>query len=189
MNHMGFLSGAYAYLLDTVQTLLIAASVFLVIYVFLFRPYQVNGASMFPTFVDGEYVLTNLIVMRMSLPTRGTVVVFESPIDTEKKYIKRVIGVPGDTVSISNGEVYLNRQRLDESKYLKPEVKTYGGAFMREGQEVTVPEGSVLVMGDNRPYSSDSREWGFLKTNKIDGVSLFVYWPPGNTRVVKNPND
>lgn len=142
---------------------------------------------MYPTFVDKEYVLTNLIVMRLEDPPKGTVVVFQSPVDLSKKYIKRVIATAGDSVSLKNGDVYVNKERLDESPYLKPEVRTLDGPFLREGESVVVPEGNVFVMGDNRPYSSDSREWGFLKIEKIDGVSLFVYWPPNNARLVKNP--
>jgi signal peptidase I len=185
---MLFLRKIYLFFVDIVQTLLIAASIFLVIYIFLFRPFQVNGASMYPTFHDKEYVLTNLIALRLEELHQGDVVVFKAPgIDNDKDFIKRIIGVAGDTVAIKNGEVYVNDSRLDESAYLSPDVKTYPGSFMKEGESVTVPPTSYLVMGDNRPHSSDSREWGFITKDAIIGKSMFVYWPPNRMRMVKNP--
>jgi len=181
------LKGIGAFFVDTIQTILLAASVFLVIYIFLFRPFQVSGDSMDPTFKNKEYILTNLIVMRFEDPKPGDVIVFKSPTDENKDFIKRIMGVPGDTIRIEGGGVYINGQKIDESKYLSNSVYTTGGAFLQEGEEITVPEGMYFVMGDNRPYSSDSREWGLLKKADIIGKSYFVYWPISEFRVVKNP--
>lgn len=178
----------YAFLLDAVQTFLVAAAVFLVIYMFLFRPFEVNGESMYPNFSDREYVLTNLIALRFGNPKLGDVVVFKAPPpNQEKDYIKRVIGVAGDSVMVKDGNVYLNNQLLDESAYLKSDVKTYAGAFLKEGEAVTVPQGEYFVMGDNRSYSSDSREWGFIKQDELIGESFLVYWPVSDIRPVSNP--
>ena len=177
----------YAFLLDSVQTFLIAAAVFLIIYAFLFRPFEVKGDSMYPNFHDQEYVITNLIALRFTTPKLGDVVVFKAPPDPTKDYIKRVIGVPGDTVQVKDGKVYLNGKLLDESAYLKPDIKTDEGAFLKEGQIVTIPTDEYLVMGDNRVYSSDSREWGFVKKDELIGESLFVYWPVNRMRLISNP--
>jgi signal peptidase I len=184
---MPILKKIYAFLIDSVQTFLIAAAVFLVIYAFLFRPFEVNGDSMYPNFHDKEYVITNLIVLRFQTPKLGDVVVFKAPPDPNKDYIKRVIGLPGDTVSIKDGSVYVNDNLFNESAYLKPDVKTYGEAFLKDGDSVKVPNDEYFVMGDNRPYSSDSREWGFVKKDELIGESLFVYWPVTRMRLVKNP--
>jgi signal peptidase I len=164
-----------------------AAAVFLVIYIFLFRPFEVKGESMFPNFLNQQYVLTNLISLRFSDPKLGEVIVFKAPTDTEKDFIKRVIGIPGDTVEVKSGQTYLNGKLLDESSYLDPTVKTFGGAFLKEAIPVKVPEGEYFVMGDNRLYSSDSREWGFVRKDLIIGRSFIVYWPINQIKVVTNP--
>jgi signal peptidase I len=167
----------YSFFVDILQTLLLAAAVFLVIYVFLFRPFQVNGNSMHPNFYDNEYILTNIITLHFENPKIGDVIVFKSPADPDKDYIKRVIGTPGDRVLIKNGSVYLNGKTLNESSYLDPSIKTNPQSFMKEDEEVTVTENKYFVLGDNRPYSSDSREWGFVPKKSIIGESFFVYWP------------
>ncbi len=177
----------YLFLVDTIQSILIAASIFLVIYIFFFRPFQVTGESMFPNFQDKEYVLTNLIVLRFQNPKQGDVIVFKAPPAPDKDFIKRVIGLPGDTVMVKEGKVFVNGKQLDESKYLKTDVKTYGGSFLQDGQTITVPQGNYFVLGDNRPYSSDSREWGFVPQENIIGESFFSYWPLNEMHVITNP--
>lgn len=170
--------------LDFAETIVIAGAIFVVVYAFLFRPFQVNGNSMFPTFQNGEYIFTNLITLRISPLKRGDVVVFKAPANQEKDYIKRIIGLPGDTVQIKDGYVYVNGQLLNEP-YEPKEYRTTGEAFMQDGQTVTVPQESYFVLGDNRPGSSDSRDWGFVTKNKIIGKSFFVYWPITRARLVQ----
>lgn len=184
---MFILRKIYAFFVDTFQTILIVASFFLVMYIWFFRPFQVNGSSMFPNFEDREYVVTNLILMRFDDPKRGDVIVFKYPLDHEREFIKRVIGLPGDTIYLKDGDVYVNDQKLDQDSFLKPNVKTYGGAFLEEGKKITVPADNFFMMGDNRPYSSDSREWGFVKKSEITGQSMFIYWPINRIQIVKNP--
>lgn len=183
---MGILKKLYYLFFDLIQTLVIAGAIFVVIYAFLFRPYQVNGHSMDPTFQNGEYVLTNLISLRLSPLKRGDIVVFVAPPDKEKDYIKRIIGLPGDRIKISGGAVYLNGDKLDQTSFLSSDVRTIGGAFLGEGDEVIVPEGQYFVMGDNREFSSDSREWGFVTKNAVIGKSFLVYWPLNRLRIVKH---
>ncbi|OGH11517.1 MAG: signal peptidase I [Candidatus Levybacteria bacterium RIFCSPLOWO2_01_FULL_36_13] len=177
----------YGFLIDSVQTFLIAAAIFLVIYLFLFRPYEVKGDSMYPNFYDKEYVLTNLILLKFQAPKMGDVVVFKSPVEPEKDYIKRIIGLPGDSIYIKDGDVYLNGEMLNEGKYLNSSVKTHQGAFLQNDEQITVPENMYFVLGDNRDASSDSREWGFVKKDSLIGVSMFVYLPINKMRIVANP--
>lgn len=184
---MEIIRKVYSFLVDTIESILIAASIFLVIYIFFYRPFQVTGESMYPNFKDQEYVLTSLINLRFHDPVRGDVVVFQAPPAPDKDFIKRVIGEPGDTVMVKDGNVYVNGQLLDESSFLKPDVKTYGGSFLHDGDSVTVPPDDYFVMGDNRPYSSDSREWGFVPKPKLIGESFFSYWPLNQMHLITNP--
>src|SRR5438552_16949903 len=145
-----FLKKAYSLIIDMMQTILLAASIFLVIYIFILRPFQVSGDSMYPTYKDKEYILTNLIGLRFSLPIRGDVIVFKAPPDPDKDFIKRIIGEPGDTILLKDGFVYVNGVQFDEKVYLASDVRTYGGKFVHDGVAVVVPQGDHLVMGDNR---------------------------------------
>ena len=183
---LSMLRAVYAFFVDTFQTLLLAASVCLIIYIFIARPFQVTGDSMKPTYLNGEYVLTNLISLKLGDPKLNDVIVFQAPGEAEKDFIKRVMAGPGDRVMVKDGYVFRNGLQLDESQYLPGDMRTYGGSFLHEGEGQLVPEGHYFVMGDNRPFSSDSREWGFLKREAIIGSTLFVYWPPQNIRLIKN---
>lgn len=179
----------YLFFIDIIQTLLLAAAVFLIIYVFLFRPFQVNGSSMYPNFYDREYVLTSIVTLHFEDTVLGDVIVFKSPTDPEKDFIKRIVGTPGDTILIKDGDVYINGKQLDESAYLSPSVRTNPGSFTKENEEVKAAKDEFFVLGDNRTNSSDSREWGFVPKKSIIGKSFFVYWPTRSIGFVKNPYD
>lgn len=142
---------------------------------------------MFPTFLDHEHVFTNIIGMRFEEIKRGDVIVFKSPPEPEKDYIKRVIALPGEKIRIENNIVYINGKPLDESKYISSSIPTLEGLFLHEGEEKQVPFDSYFVMGDNRLESSDSRNWGYVKKDLIVGKSLYVYLPFDKMRLVKNP--
>jgi len=178
---------AFSFFTDTLQTFLMALAVFLVIYFVFARPFQVSGDSMFPTYKDREYIFTNIIGMKLGQLNRGDVVVFKAPTDNTKDFIKRVIAMPGDTVELKEGFVYLNGEKLSEQTYLSSDVRTYGGSFLDENEAKIVPDGHVFVMGDNRPYSSDSREWGLLRKDAIIGKAFFVYWPVSSAHAIRNP--
>lgn len=181
---MPILHRLWTIFIDLVETLVIAGAIFVVIYAFLFRPFQVNGQSMFPNYHNGEYILTNLFILHFESLQRGDVIVFKAPPNQEKDFIKRIIGLPGDSVKIQDGSVYINSAQLDESGYLPQNARTFGGTFLPEGQEVVVPENNFFVLGDNRNFSSDSREWGFVSRDKVIGKSYIVYWPLNQFRTV-----
>jgi len=142
---------------------------------------------MFPTFKNGEYILTNLITLRFHQLERGDVIVFIAPTDATKDFIKRVIGLPGDKVYLHQGFVYINDKKLDESAYLASDIRSYAGAYLKEDEPIIVPQGEYFVMGDNRPESADSREFGPIRLSSVIGKSFFVYWPATAMRVVHNP--
>lgn len=175
----GFALGNF--LLEFIQSIVLALSVFVVIYLFVAQPNEVKGSSMFPNFKDKEYLLTEKLTYKFSQPKRGDVVIFKAPASEpcaadECEYIKRVIGVPGDKVMIKDRQVYLNDKLLDQS-FLPEDISTLPGDYVQEGIEVIVPEGQYLCFGDNRPNSRDGREFGPINRNLIVGKALLKYWP------------
>lgn len=179
-----------SFFLDIIETVVIALSVFLIVYLFFMQPHQVKGQSMVPTFEDKEYLLTDKISYRRRAPLRGEIVVFKAPEEAgcptgACDFIKRVMGVPGDQVRIDGGVVHVNGQAVDEP-YLSPGVFTQSGKYLREGTTVTLGPDEYFVMGDNRNHSSDSRAWGPIDSGAIVGRVFFRYWPPDKTGVVEN---
>lgn len=186
MYAVSILKKIYLFFSDLFITFAFAGAIFVIVYIFLFRPFQVNGQSMYPTYHHGEYVLTNRIALKFGPPERGDVVVFHSPQSKVKDFIKRVIAVPGNKIKLSDGHVFVNGKKLQEQKYLPQNLETFGGSFLHESEEITVPKNMYFVMGDNRRASSDSREWGFVKVDEVVGKSLIVYWPPDRFRVINH---
>lgn len=177
---------ALGLLYEMVEVFVVSASIFVVVYLFLMQPHQVKGSSMFPTFHDGEYVLTDKVTYRTRDPKWGDVVVFKAPVNESFDFIKRVIAIPGDRIMISSGKIFVNGSALDEF-YLPPEYTTAAGQFLREGLEFLVPEGSVIAIGDNRSHSSDSRDWGPVPFQNIVGKAFFRYWPADKAGLIVNP--
>ncbi len=172
---------------DVIQSVVFAISIFLFVYLLLFQPHKIKGDSMQPNYPDGEFLLTDKVSYRFNQPQRGDVIVFKAPVNEEDDYIKRIIGLPGERVSVNNGRVYINGQLLEE-KYLSSTLYTSGGLFLPNDKEVIVPENHFFVMGDNRPYSSDSRAWGFVPRENIIGKAWLVYWPPQKAGIVPKVN-
>lgn len=173
-----------AFFFDLIETVVMALAVFVIFYLFLFQPHQVKGSSMYPSFHDGEYILTDKFSYRLRGPKRGEVIIFRAPGHEEYDYIKRIIGLPSDTVRVENGKVIIQSQTLEE-EYLPTDFYTSAGSFLKNGQTVTVPEDQFFALGDNRSHSSDSREWGFVPRQNIVGRALFRYWPLKRIGVIK----
>ncbi len=170
-----------AFFLDIIETVVIALSIFLILYLFIMQPHQVNGQSMEPNFHHAEYVMTDKLSYRFGQPQRGDVIVFEAPPaancpeGTGCDFIKRVIGLPGDTVEVKDGHFYVNNIYLEEN-YIDASVDTKPGLYTSRGP-IVVPPGNYFVSGDNRNHSSDSRVWGPVPFDKIVGKVFFRYWP------------
>src|SRR6202790_1800338 len=153
------------------RDLLIAIGLALVIIVFLYQPVKVEGTSMAPLLSDQERIFINKFVYRFEDIHRGDVVVFWYPLDRSKSFIKRVIGLPGETVDIRHGLLYVNGQLIPEP-YVPPQytdVSDFG--------PVKVPKDSYFVMGDHRISSNDSRAFGPVASQFIYGRAVFAYWP------------
>jgi signal peptidase I len=153
----------------------IAVSVVLavVLVVFIYQPVKVEGTSMMPGLTNQERIFINKYEYKLSSDAirRGDLVVFHFPLDPSQSYIKRVIGLPGDSVEIEAGEVFVNGKKLDEP-YVPADYRDYL-SFPKE----PVPAGHYFVLGDHRNSSSDSRMWGFVDRGEIYGKAVFVYWP------------
>ncbi|HTP01544.1 MAG TPA: signal peptidase I [Anaerolineales bacterium] len=156
------------FLLDLLETVGLALVLFVLINSVSARV-RVDGSSMLPTLHDGEFVLVNKMAYRLGAPTRGDIIVFRSTTEADLDLIKRIIGVPGDQVSIRNGHVRVNDQML---------VEPYINADPNYSGEWKVPAGDLFVLGDNRNDSSDSHMWGFLPERNVIGKALLIYWPP-----------
>lgn len=180
-----------AFFLDIIQTVVLALSIFVICYLFLFQPHQVKGSSMFPNFHDGDFLLTDKISYRFNDPVRGDVVVFKAPpsepcAEQECEYIKRVIALPGESVRVTAGSVYVNDKKMEE-KELPEGLYTRDGSFFRDGVTITLKENEYLLLGDNRPYSRDGREFGPIKRTAIIGKAWVRYWPANRIGFIKRP--
>jgi signal peptidase I len=173
------------FFLDILEVDVLAFALFLFFYLLVFQPHKIDGRSMEPNFFDKEYLLTDKTKYKIlrEPPARGEVVVFTPPLERDKEFIKRIIGLPGERVGISGGKVYINGKELKED-YLPAATVTSGAFFLQDGQEVTVPEGQFFVLGDNRQNSSDSRYWGFVPAKDIIGRAWVVYWPINKARTL-----
>lgn len=141
------------------------------IILFIYQPVKVEGGSMEPGLEDQERIFINKLVYRFESIERGDIVVFHYPRDTRKSFIKRVIGLPGDRISISYGHVYVNGQMLIES-YVPPDYLD-----ARSHSEIIVPSNAYFVLGDHRSMSNDSREFGPVMRGYIYGKAVLGYWP------------
>lgn len=184
---MDAIKRAVAAVFDFLQGIVVFLAILVMVYLFVMSPQEINGASMEPNFHNGEFILTNKIEYKLRSPKRGEVVIFKSPKNKEIDYIKRIIGLPGDTVKLYKNALYVNGKKLDES-YLAPGVYIFGGSYLAEGYEVTVGPGMYFVAGDNRPHSSDSREFGPIAKEDFIGHAILRYWPFTNAGLLTTPS-
>ena len=185
---------------EVLEAVVMAALVFIIIQTSI-QNFKVEGYSMRPTLLEGQYLLVNKLVYfrldqeRLSRivpfwrvseseerfaihpPHQGEVIVFHFPRDPSRDFVKRVIGVPGDRVSIRNGQVFLNGNRLEE-----PYITSRGGS---DADVVELEEKEYFVLGDNRRGSNDSRNWGPVPEEYILGKVWMVYWPPSMWQILE----
>src|SRR5579872_6835376 len=156
---------------ELLETAVLTVAIFLVVRVAL-QNFKVEGESMYPTLHNGEYILVNKIDYMIHSPSRGDIIVFHAVNagQPDKDFIKRVIGVPGDTVEVKNDKVYINGKPLNEPYEDQPPTYTFSKA--------TVPPRNFFVLGDNRNNSQDSHLWRWLERKYIIGKAWISYWPP-----------
>jgi signal peptidase I len=167
---------------DIVVTLLIAVVVYLGLRTAV-QSYRVDGPSMQPNFQTGQWVLVNKLTYKLHPATRGDVIVFKSPHDRNSNLIKRVIGLPGESVELRNGTVYVHEAdgkiiRLEEPYITYPDTRPFVGQ--------TIPEGEIFVLGDHRNVADDSRYGWLVPMRDIAGKTWLSTWPPGDWGLAAN---
>lgn len=175
---------AWAVIREVGETIILTLIIFFLIQTVI-RNFRVVGTSMVDNLHDGQYLIIDKLsynsfvtdVLKMGGPQRGDVIVFEPPNRPGEDYVKRIIGLPGETVEIKAGQVFINGQPLAEPFQPTPGTYTMPNA-------VTVPEGQIFVLGDNRNNSNDSHNWGTLPLENIVGRAWLSYWPPSEWGVI-----
>jgi len=170
-------TGIWRFLLDVLETVVLSVVLFATINAISAR-IRVDGFSMEPTLHNGEFVIVNKMAYRFGALNYGDVIVFHYPRDPEQEYIKRIIGLAGDKVRVSDGQVFVNDLLIAEP---------YIASAPRYQSDWIVPDASLFVLGDNRNNSSDSHNWGAVPIENVVGKALFVYWPPNDWGVIEHP--
>jgi signal peptidase I len=175
---------------ENVEALIIAIILAMFIRTFAVQAFKIPSGSMQNTLLIGDYILVNKFIFGIKLPytditlipikepQRGDVIVFKFPEDPSKDFIKRVVGVGGDTVRIVNKKVYVNG-KLQENPYaiyMDPHTNPYNAPQRDNQGPITVPKGKLFMMGDNRDESNDSRFWGFVDVSAVRGKAFMIYW-------------
>jgi signal peptidase I len=155
------------FFVELLEIFLIAGALFLAVNTATARV-RVEGISMEPNLYDGEFIVVNRLAYRWAIPERGDIIVFYFPENPKKRYIKRVIGIEGDIISASEGQIFVNGNPLYEP-YLAS-APSYSGEWQIGSDE-------LFVLGDNRNNSNDSKSWGNLKLDAVIGKAIFIYWP------------
>jgi signal peptidase I len=181
---------------DWTESIIVAFLLAMVIRAFLVQAFKIPTGSMRMTLLEGDLILVNKFIygakvpfMNLRLPAlrepkRGDVLVFIYPEDKDKDFIKRLAGLPGETVEIKGGSIYINDKPAQEPVFNR--IYYYNrGDFGAEGQKIIVPKDSYFVLGDNSASSKDSRYWGFVPKDNLLGKALIVYWPLIRIRAIK----
>ncbi len=178
------------------EAIIVAAALAIFLRTFFFQIYKIPTTSMVDTLKPGDKIFvsklvygpripfTDLRIKGVHLPERGDVVVFIPPSDRKKAYIKRLIGLPGEKVLIKGGNVFINGKLLTDPR-IASHFYYNQGDYGREGAEVTVPDGSYFMLGDNSMSSLDSRFWGFVEEKDVYGKAIFIWWPPDRISVIE----
>ncbi len=157
---------------EILQTVILALLIILPIRYFIFQPFIVKGQSMEANFEDGNYLIIDEITYRIRDPKRGEVIVFKNPMNGHQRFIKRIIGLPGETVEISDGKIFISNgeKKILNEPYLNP-------SFTAGDIQLTLGKDEYFVLGDNRQFSLDSRRFGPIKKKEIVGRVFLRLWP------------
>ncbi|MFH1995746.1 MAG: signal peptidase I [Candidatus Omnitrophota bacterium] len=179
------------------ESLIIALILALLIRAFIVQAFKIPSGSMMPTLKVGDRIFVNKFIYGARIPftklrlpnlrepERGDIVVFKSPTEPKKDFIKRLIATGGETVEIRDGDIYIDNAIVRDPRIIKNRYYYNRGEFGDENSATKVPEGSFYVLGDNSDSSRDSRFWGFVPKDSIVGKAILIYWPIPRVRIVK----
>ncbi|HNZ86513.1 MAG TPA: signal peptidase I [bacterium] len=166
-----------SFVLEIVKTVIISLAIILPIRYFLIQPFMVDGASMEPNFYNADYLIIDEISYRFKVPERGDVVVFKNPENTKEYFIKRVIGLPGETIKIQDGKVFLKNINSGEFEQIQEDYLPVNLQTIGVGRDIIIPDNHYFVLGDNRSNSRDSRYFGAISEDLITGKVLLRGYP------------
>jgi len=181
---------------EWIESIIVAFLLAMVVRAFVIQAFKIPTGSMRMTLLEGDLILVNKFIYgarvpftKLQLPAlrppkRGDVIVFIYPEDKKKDFIKRLVALPGETVEIKGGSIYINNKPAQEPIF--NQIYYYNrGDFGAEGQKIVVPKDNYFVLGDNSASSRDSRYWGFVPKDNLLGEALVIYWPPNRIRLIK----
>lgn len=178
----------FSVLFEIIKTIVVVGILALLLRVYIIQPFIVEGLSMSPTLDNNDYLLVDKLSYRLHKPQRGDVIVFKYPKDERFNYIKRIIGLPGETIRITENNIMITNNQNPNGLILHENyIKDLNVPLINNGRKiiaVDIPPGQYFVMGDNRQGSSDSREWGFLPKKEIIGRSLVRLFPVGDFKIL-----
>lgn len=182
---------------EWIESIAIAVILALLIRSFIVQAFKIPSGSMIPTFNVGDRIFVNKFIYGAKVPFtnfrlpavrepgRGDIIVFISPEDPKKDFVKRLIATGGQTVEIKDGKLYIDGKHADEPSSIKGIYYYNSGDYGKEGQVITVPKDSYYALGDNSASSRDSRYWAFVPKNNILGKVICIYWPLYRMKVIK----
>ena len=165
---------------EMMQTLVLAGLLIVFFRAFIFQNFVVEGSSMYPTLEQNDRLIVSRLSYYLGKPSRGDIVVFQYPLGPERDFVKRIIGLPGETVAIQDGRILIVGHPLPPEDYVKNKATDFH-------QPVTLADDEYFVMGDNRTGSSDSRSWGPLQSHFIIGKAWLIYFPFDHFKLQPHP--
>lgn len=187
----------YSAIREWIESIVIAFVLAMFIRTFFIQAFKIPSGSMRPTLLEGDRLMVNKIrygpkipftkdkrLPGLTKPQRGDVIVFVYPVDPSRDFIKRLVGLPGETVEIREGDIYVDGKRVEDPR-IRDTFYYNRGEYGKEGDAVTVPEGHYFVLGDNSGSSSDGRFWGFVPEENVIGRAEMIYWPFNRMRFIQ----
>lgn len=176
------LKSFFSFCWEVVEVVVLALLIVIPIRVFLFQPFSVDGSSMEPSFYDGDYLIVDQVSYRFRAPERGEVIVFRPPIDNSRPFIKRIIGLPGESLETVEGSIRVT-DREGEEFFLEEDYLSRGGE--ERSFSVVLGEDQYFTVGDNRSHSYDSRFWGAISRDSIIGRAALRLFPFNRVEIIK----